>query len=125
MSKDHCVRVSDIGGLGTRRTSGLLREVLPVMWNFDASLQTKEESKKINAFLLYGQYNAGASLERTFTLSLCFVGLSYATKAFFPTTTLQCSSTDSVSSIRVAPRMFGVHSICTRNMISTSCSRLR
>lgn len=32
--------------------------------------------------------NAGATLERTFTLSLCFVGLSYATKAFFPTTTI-------------------------------------
>lgn len=41
-----------------------------------------------NAFLLYGQYHAGAILERTFTLSLYFVGLSYATKAFSPTTTV-------------------------------------
>lgn len=35
------------------------------------------------------------------------------------------SSRDSVSSIRVAPRMFGVHSICTRNVIFISCSGLR
>lgn len=88
-------------------------------------LQTKEKLMLRNAFLLYGQYHAGAILERTFTLSLYFVGLSYATKAFSPHHHSQCSSTGSVSSIRVTPRMFGVHSICTQNMISLSCSRLR
>lgn len=51
-------------------------------------LQTKEKLMLRNAFLLYGQYHAGAILERTFTLSLYFVGLSYATKAFSPTTTV-------------------------------------
>lgn len=37
----------------------------------------------------------------------------------------QCSSTDSVRSIRVTPHTSGVHSLCTQNVTSTSCSRLR
>lgn len=68
-------------------TSGGLQSWVTVVLYFGGSLQTKKISKWRNAFLLYGQYHAGATLERTFTLSLCFVGLSYATKAFSPPTT--------------------------------------
>lgn len=46
-------------------------------------------------------------------------------KLFSPPPHSLCSSTASVSSIRVTPRMLGAHSVCTQNMVSLSCSRLR
>lgn len=45
--------------------------------------QRKDQSEEM-LFSCMGQYHAGAIfLERTSTLPLCFVSLSYATKAFF------------------------------------------
>ena len=121
-------------GLGTWRKSGPCQAVLSrgftVVWYCGVSLRTKERSKWRNAFLLYGTVSCRSHLFRkNFNFIALFCQFVVCNKSFFflppHRRHTRCSSTDSVRSIRVTPRMFGVHSICTQSVIPTSRSRLR
>lgn len=121
-------------GLGTWRKSGLCQPVLnrglTMVWYCGESLRTKERSKWRNAFLLYGTVSCRSHLFRkNFNFIALFCRFVVCNKSFFFLPPHRhhtwCSSTDSVRSIRVTPRMFGVHSICTQSGIPTSSSRLR
>lgn len=94
-----------------------------LLWGtyFCQSLQTSARSMLRNAYLVAWTTSGRSHIRDNFY----FIALFCRQRLPISHHPTQCSSTDSVRSIRVTPHVFGVHSICTQNVIPLSRSRLR